>query len=291
MKRKDYGLLFAIISSFFSSIATVFAASAVKLLNPFALIAGINLLAGVFFIIVLKFYYKTDVLGVLRKNKKDIALTTFLRINIAQVILAFGLLYTEGIKAIFFTKIEPYFVLLWHWLYRREKIYRKQVLLLAIHLSGSFLLSTSGNIGILGKTQLGDLLVISAMAITAFAYGYATRLSKSIGSVASNGLTSLIGGTFTLPLLLIFPLPQFSAVGLSHLLLTAILLNIVGLTLWFEALKTVKGWIVSAVRAIGPIAGAGAAFVLFGQTLTQMQILGAIMVVATSFLITREHKE
>jgi len=55
------------------------------------------------------------------------------------------------------------------------------------------------------------------------------------------------------------------------------------------ATKTVKGWIVSTLRYVGPILGAPVAYFLLKETLTLNQIFGAAIVVATSFLIVREH--
>jgi probable blue pigment (indigoidine) exporter len=101
-----------------------------------------------------------------------------------------------------------------------------------------------------------------------------------------------IGGLILLPFAFLFSptLAWTSAIGWNYLIGYVIMFNVIGLTLWFAALKTVKGWIVSALRALGPIAGMPVAFLLFGETLTPIQIVGAAVVLATSFLIAREHK-
>ena len=61
------------------------------------------------------------------------------------------------------------------------------------------------------------------------------------------------------------------------------------MTMWLASLKSVKGWIVSALRAIGPIAGVPVAWLLFGEILTPIQILGGIIVLITSVVIAKEH--
>ena len=77
--------------------------------------------------------------------------------------------------------------------------------------------------------------------------------------------------------------------GWLYLILQAVLLTSVSLTLWFASLKSVKEWIVSSLRAVGPLVGAPFAFFFFGETLSPVQIVGAGIVLTTSFLIAREH--
>ena len=59
--------------------------------------------------------------------------------------------------------------------------------------------------------------------------------------------------------------------------------------LWYASLKTVQGWMVSALRALGPLLAAPVAFFLFGETLEPMQLVGAAIVLLTSLLMAREH--
>jgi probable blue pigment (indigoidine) exporter len=101
-----------------------------------------------------------------------------------------------------------------------------------------------------------------------------------------------IGGLVVLPLALaVSPLSSWNvfSLGWTYLIAFVLLFNVVGLTMWFASLKTVRGWMVSALRAIGPIAGAPFAWLLFGEILSPVQIIGALIVVSTSAIIAREH--
>lgn len=291
MKLKYYGLLFAILSPFFSSIATIFQAGATKLLTPLivASVGGIlGSIALLLFVIISR--EKIDIKKI-RNNWKDFSLMTLLRPLLGVTIFAFGLSATSAIKAIFFTKMEPYFVLGWYWLLKKEKIHRKYLILLAIHITGAILLSTGGKLGVFGKTQLGDLMVVVAMGFFSLSYIYGTRLSQKIGAKLSNSLTMGVAGILILPFALIFS-PTIAwtfSLGWKYLIAYIILFNVIGLTLWFASLKTVKGWMVSALRSIGPIVGAPVAYFLLGETLSMTQIFGGIIVLVTSALIAREH--
>lgn len=292
MKPIYYGLLFAILSPFFSSIATVFQSGATKLLTPLIVASIGGLLGGIALLSLVLLSKEKFNIKKIRKNLKDLTFMTFFRPVLGVTIFAYGLSMTGAIKAIFFTKMEPYFVLGLFWLLGREKIKIKHLILLTIHIIGAIVLSTGANFAAFGRAQFGDLLIISAMGLFALSYFYGTRLSRNLGAKISNSITLGIGGLILLPFALIFsPLNFFVSqpLGWTYLISYVILFNLIGLTLWFASLKTVKGWMVSALRSIGPLVGAPFAYFLFGETLSFIQIVGGVVVLITSALIAREH--
>jgi len=287
----DVGLAAGILSPLLSSIATIYFAQASKLVDPLLLSAFTGLLAGSVLLITLHFTKGLPKLHQLRAYAKDLATVTVLRFTLGQLLFAYGLSMTAGIKAIFFSKIEPYFVLLFDWIILKEKPKPRTLGLLAVHLTGAILLSTGGRLEF-GTAQLGDFLVILAMLCFGATYLKSARLSKGLGARASNGLSQFLGGSLLLPFaFFLFPSAGFgSSTGWLYFLVYVTLFHIISLTLWFVALKNVKGWIVSALRALGPLAGAPFAFLVFGETLTAVQLVGAAIVLTTSALITREHR-
>jgi len=291
MDIKYSGLILAILSPFFSSTSTIFQAQAVKFLNPI-IVASIGAILGSLILFFILFLRKEKInLGRIKKNYKEVIIMTVLRPLLGQLLLTFGLSLTTGIKAIFFTKTEPYFVLFWHWFLKKEKIKTSYLVLLAFHIIGAVVLSTGGNL-VLNKPQLGDLLIILAMGLFSLSYFYGKTLASNVGSQLSNAITLGIAGIILAPFIFLvkpFPYPTLHPTGWFYLLVSILLFNVIGLTLWFSSLKTVPAWIVSALRAIGPLAGAPIAYFLFRETITPLQGFGGIMVLLTSFLIAREH--
>ena len=292
MKKVKIGLLFAIISPILSTLATVFLAGATKLLTPLLAASISGIVGSAIILAYMKLTkHKIDIRKI-RKNRKDLGIMTMLRGTLGIAIFTYGLSLTDAIKAIFFTKVEPYFVLIFHWLLLKEKVKKEHVILLTIHVFGAILLSTGGNFMSFGKAQLGDFLVILTMGIFALSYIYGKRLSVKLGAKISNTVMLGMGGLILMPFALAFSptsITHFPTLGWGYLLLNIVLFNVIGLTLWFASLKSVKGWMVSALRSIGPIVGAPIAFLVFGVPLTIVQILGAGIVTATSALIAREH--
>jgi drug/metabolite transporter (DMT)-like permease len=287
----DYGIVSAILSPILSSIATIFKSGATKTLSPIAAGSLGSLIGGTIIIIILLLRKKRPTIKKISENRSDFLKLIFLRTTVGELFFVFGLSMTTAIKSIFFTKVEPYFVLFFSWASGKEKIKAIHLVMLTANIFGVLLLSTSGDFSELGSSQLGDFLIIVAMAFFAGSYFYGKKLSKKVGSMTTNGIAQFIGGIVLLPLmLLITPQAQLvSETGWVYLIVYVLLFNVVGLTLWYFSLKTVRPWIVSSLRAIGPLAGAPIAFFLFGEILTFVQIVGAVIVLASSSAIVYEH--
>ena len=129
------------------------------------------------------------------------------------------------------------------------------------------------------------------MAFFASSYNYGKRLSYNVGPISSNAISMIIASVILLPLLIVFTKPETfgSLMGWKYLLAYVILFNVISLTFWYASLKTVKGWIVSSLRYVGPILGAPVAYFLLEETLSPTQIFGAAIIIVTSFMIIREH--
>ncbi len=218
-------------------------------------------------------------------------LLIFTRVVIGKLLFTIGLGLTTGVKAIFFTKIEPYFVVLWFWLLNKESVKPRHIVLLFIHIIGAIVLSTSGELGKFGKAQIGDLFIIAAVAFGGLSYYPASNLTKRMGGVKTNIISLLAGGLILLPAAIIFSDSSVwkPSIGWLYLAADGFIFTTIGLTMWFVSLKTVKGWMVSALRAIGHLFGVPFAYFMFRETLSPTQFLGGAIVLVTSIIIVKEH--
>lgn len=284
-----YGLGAAILSPFFSSVSTIFKSEAAKDLSPLIVVSFGGIIGSIILFIIAAIRKEKISRKLLTNNLRDLGLLVILRFIIGEVFLTYGLANTSAIKAIFFTKIEPFFVLIMAWFILKEKIKARYLLLLTIHLFGAILLSTGG---IFLIPHLGDLLVIFGMFCFAATYISGKKISHSFGATLSSAIPMGVASLILFPLAIFSSyshLSSYSSKGWEYLFIYVILFNVLALTLWFFSLKAVKGWIVSALRYVGPILGAPVAYFMFGQTLNFNQIAGAGIIIATSFLIAKEH--
>jgi len=290
--EKDKAVSFAILSAVFSSLAIVIVSvGAHSGINPILFTALSGIIGSVFLLVLMKMGRERLTLAKIRRNWHDILGSLAFRGLLGTSILYVGLGITTGIEAIFFTKMEPYFVMFLDWITGKVKIRRYHVALLSIHLAGVFLLATGGSFS-LSHLEFGDLLIIFAVFCFAVSYRYGKRMSRNIGPKGSVVLTNGLGSIILLPIGLLISGVISHGLGSTawlFIITNAALSYVLSITLWFASLKETRGWIVSALRAVGPVAIAPVAFLFFGQTLGAGQIVGAGIIVVTAFLIAREH--
>lgn len=284
------GQMAAVASAAISGVSTVFAAGAIALLSPL-LVTGIGQLGGAVILSLAAWMAGRRLRREqLSQHKRDILSLILLRGVVSAGLFAVGLGMTESIKAVFFTKIEPYFVLAWGILVHKERHKPIEFGLLALHLFGALLLSTGGDLSRFGTSQLGDLCIILAMAVSGTTYTASRRLGDALGARNSSALIAGGGALLVLPFALLYDHTTLTAAPLTAwglLALHTLCFYVAALPLWFYALTRARGWIVSALRAVGPIAGAPVAWMLYGETLSTMQLAGGAVVIGTAALICR----
>ncbi len=291
--KKDKGILFAILSSITSSIGLIIAGIGTRLLTPLLFLSVVGIMGSIMLFAYIWITREKFSISEIKKNSKDLVSIIIYRSLIGQSLLFYGLSLSTGIVAIFFTKMEPYFVLIWGVILDKQKIDRKHFALLAIHLFGAFLLATGGVLSF-SNNEFGDLLIIIAAAMLALSYKSGTKLSNNLGPIVPGVVSYGISAIIILPIAIFLVASTHATLqpsGWFYAFLEALLFNVLAITFWFAALKTLKGWIASALRATGPIIAAPIAFIVFGQTLGAVQILGGLIVLATSFIITQENKK
>lgn len=293
MKPRDVGITFAILSAVIGSISSVLTSEGTKMISPLffasfgAIIPGLILLASLYFS-----KKKLNIIKNLSKFKSDFLKLIILRPIIGHVILLIGFSLTQPIRVIFFTRFEPIFVMLWGYFLFRERINSREILIVISMIFGGILLSSGGEFSSLTQASIGDLLIAVSMIFLSYSYFYAQKLSKKVGSRLTNSLALIIGGTVVIPFMLIFSGFNFSTDPSAwfYFLAYAIGFNVISLTLWYAALKTAKGWTVSALRTIGPITGASVAFLFFGNTLNIIQLIGAIIIISCVLVLAKFKK-
>jgi probable blue pigment (indigoidine) exporter len=283
-------IAYAIISSVLSSVATIFKVQGVRHVPPVLAAAG-----GVFFAGLLAF-----VLLALTKNLpswekiKQVRIPLFkvviCRAVVSNIIFTVGLSYTSGVEAVFLTKMEPYLVIFWSWVLDHKRPSGNHLALLLVHVAGAILLAV-GDSGFNGKVSwFGDLIIITAVVTAALSYRYAPQVTRVLHPTQTACLGELAGGLITLPVaLLISPLAfgPNEQLGWFYISIHSILFYVLAMSFLYASLNGIEGWLSSALRATGPVIATPIALLFFGETLTLLQLFGALVVLVTSALISR----
>lgn len=255
--------------------------------------AGLQpLLAGLLYVVFHLPRLGPPSFAAIQGHRRALISLILLRGVIGSLLICYALLLTPSIKVMFFTKLEPYLILFWLWLLQGSVIARGQGVLLTLHVLAAIILSTDGILSV-DQSSWGDLLILAAVALFAYTYLGAAKLSQALGPTHLNGLVNLSSGILLLP----FTLLAFGALGhfgtfsgWGNLVLTVLLFNVGAMELQFRSLHFIPSWLSSALRAVGPVLAAPVAYLLYGQTLSPLQIGAAVVVVGTSALLSIERR-
>lgn len=283
-------ILFAILSSILSSVATVFKVEGVQYINPLVASSVGVLFAGV---LTLAYLFATRDLPSWRSlvsARHPLLMLTLCRPILSNTIFTIGIAYSSAVEAVFLTKMEPYLVIFWAWLLDRKRPSGNHLALLLIHVAGAILLSV-GNGGLHGGVSwFGDLIIVCAVVTAALSYRYAPRVTTHLKPLQVAAVAETLGGFATLPLIFLAPPLTFShqeMVGWMYISVHSILFYILSISLLYASLQGIEGWLSSALRATGPLVATPIALLFFGDTLTPTQFAGALIVLVTSALISK----
>lgn len=283
------GVAAVIAASVLSSVGWVLEGEAVLRLSPLSVACVSHLLGAAFLIVFARMRSSAPSIQKLKAHGGRLVLYGIIRNAGCTLLFATCLTLTSSAKVMFLTKIEPYLILLIEWLIYKQKIVRSQVGILALHILGAVLLSTGGEINLSGAV-LGDLILVTAILINALYYRPAQSLARDLGSMWASGLSQLVGGFVLLPFMLLFSTSFLhvegeAGIGWLYVVATVLVFYVASTSLWFYSLQSVPAWMNSALRCVGPVVAAPIAWLAFNQTLSRLQMLGALMVVATSAMM------
>ncbi len=257
--------------------------------------AGLASLLSVVFLFILSKILKEKIeLRKLFTYKRDMFLLVLTRSLIGTLLLIIGFSVVAAVRVVFLVRLEPILVFVISIFLLKEKVKTRKVGLLIVLLFGALVFTTDGSFDVLAKITIGDLIVVSALLFLAYSYIPSSKLSKKV-----NPSTLTIGANilpiFVFLFLALFFVPEqiiLDANSFYLVLAYTITFYVLGLFLWFKALKSVKPWIVASILSLEPIAGALLAFFWLGQILSVVQVIGgAIMIVATYFIARENFKK
>jgi drug/metabolite transporter (DMT)-like permease len=189
----------------------------------------------------------------------------------------------------------PIFVTLFAWRLWNEPLTPRKIIAVLAAFLGCALVARAYDPGALQLNGIGVLIAAAA----GFTYALFTILSKYLSTRASPWTTvtySLVFGSLFLLPLQFFPIPGLGEPGYEVLAnepraWLALLGLCLGPTLGSYALfniglKTVQAGVASVIATIEPIVAVIAGYVLFGQTLEPLQLVGAVIIIAAGLSLT-----
>ncbi len=239
-----------------------------------------------FFLFIFGFFEKTDFkkefLSLKRKDIFDLALIGVLISGFAMTIRLFGLLGSTATNSGIFQGVSILSTVLFSFFLLNERPTKKLLLLIFVMILGVFLLSTNGKLII---PKQGDLLLILSLAIPGFTNTYAKSLMNRLNSYTVS-FGRILFGFLSLVVLAMFFKIDFTLSFYELLLLAgAGFILALRIRLFYESINLTNASYGATFLLLGALLTPILAFFTLGETLSPIQMLGAILIIGASYLL------
>ncbi len=276
-------LLLAIIFWGLSFVATKVA---LKSFTPFCLIFFRFFVASLFFGWLLQ---RTGYPTLNRQNLKGLTLLAIFQPGLYFTFETLGLQYTSATKTSLIIATIPIVVLFLSILFLKEKVRWVNTLGIVISIVGvSLLIFGSDNQEALAGAILGDLLIAGAVLSAAVYMIIARHLGQTITPIQLTGMQIIFGAVIFLPAFLYdLPTVNWGAVtgeGIAALVALTIFATIGAFLCYNYALHRIPAARAAVCLNGIPVVTALGAWLLLGETVTLLQLIGGIIVLAAVVL-------
>ncbi|NOR24426.1 MAG: EamA family transporter [Desulforhopalus sp.] len=259
---------------------------ALQSFTPFCLIFFRFFSAAIFFMILL---WRTGFPALTRKNINSLVLLAIMQPGLYFLFETTGLQYTSATKTSLIIATIPIVVLVLSAIFLKERLRPLNILGIAFSLAGVALLVFGGQLQTESKGMLiGDILIFGAV-LAASAYMIMTRrLGESLTSLQITGMQIIFGAVLFFPAFL-WDLPKLNWQAVSNesliaLIVLTIFATIVAFICYNYALTRIPA-AQAAVCINGiPLVTACGAWIILGETLAPVQLMGGALVLAAVIL-------
>lgn len=254
-------------------------------LEPLSFAAGSALFSGIFSFLYLLASGRTGELKEL--DKKMWLYIILLSLIVASLSKIFFFLAQSMVTATntgFLMRISPVFALLFGYIFLKEKLTKRHILVIMVMIFGAYLLASGGSITI----GFGEALLLFVAVFIGLDHAFSRKLIKM--GVSPGTLTSLRLIVAAIALSPLFMFSSFSLIGWTGYLLSGLL---VFLSIFFRniGLKHVKAGIGSSILLLSPVFSAIMGIGFLDEKVVYLQLAGGVIILAGAYLLSRIKSE
>ena len=264
---------------------------AVKEITPFLFAFLRNLIAS---IVLLPFYLRQR-----KKNEqqpipyKKVVFMGLSGITFFYAFFNLSLVYTSASTGAMIQGMMPVAVAVPAVLFLKEKLSRGTILGILLSVIGVILVGFIGDDGDSVNNVLGNILMI----LSVFAWAIYTVISKSIKGndpLVITALSTFFGTAFLIPTLAVElwdqQIPSITPKACAAIIYLGVFASALSFLLYDKALKTLSAAQVGNFMNLDPVIGAVIAVLFLKDTITGLQIIGGILVLAGVWLSSKPFK-
>jgi drug/metabolite transporter (DMT)-like permease len=265
----------------------VFGKFVVTEMTPLSLTFTRWLFASAILLVIANFWEKPDWGRVLKNWPSLIGLALF-GLAAYNMLLYYALHFTSPTNASLVNSFNPGLIAVVSAIYLREKVTRTQVLGILVSFLGVLSIMTKGNLLQVFTMQynIGDVLMILAVAAWTI-YSMIGKKLTSVPPITSTALSGVIASAIMAPLAISqgFDLTHLSAVALTGIAYIAIFPSVFSFIFWNIGIKEIGPSKSGIFLNLNPVFTAAISWLL-GQRITNVQVLGGLLVFAGVYITT-----
>ncbi len=286
MHRSQFGVLAALIAAFFMGLANPFGKLAADAVDPLVLATFVTLIAsGALAVLLLIQGVRTDKL-------KQLKFRTFFDLGILGhgipvILVLVALKATTAMNVLFLSRTEIFFATILGVLLLKERISRNQLIGIFVGFVGVFIFAT--------ELKITSFNIFDLMAVLAgFFWAHYDVVVRRVGEKISSLEIVAIRNISALPLLiilLIFSNKELAIPQTSYLdaAIFGLSMFVVGVFAYNAAIKRIGVWKAAVpTHLLSVVFGAVFTFLILGETLSDMELIGAAAIILGTFLALKK---
>ncbi len=202
-----------------------------------------------------------------------------------------SLSYTTVANSVVLVTMNPIFVGLFSYLFLRERMTIQLIGGIVLSVAGSLVLTLSGTGSAnptvpIDNALLGNLLALSGAVMASFYIIIGSKIRKKRDLISYITVVYSIAAVVLLltSIVLALPFSGYKPASYLYMFLLALLPQMVGHTSFNWALKYLRSSMVAIVTMGEPVGATILAYLMFGETLTPMQIAGILLIFIAIYL-------
>lgn len=198
-----------------------------------------------------------------------------------------GLSHTTATNAAFIMSLSSMAVVMFAFLILKEKTHKRFYAIVLMMIGGVYLVTTGG---VQLLPRIGDIIIFGLAFLIGFMQVYGKRVLKTLSVLETSFGRSLVGMIFLGLLIPIFSPGGFSTIPSFPVLLLVMANGITfssSIMLFYKALQVEGASNTGMFALLVPVFTAGLGYSLLGERLNIYQVIGGLVILGGSFLISR----
>lgn len=235
--------------------------------------------------LILLVYLWQQEIKLFRGNMRIMILASFL--NAIRMFFYFlAIKHTSLANATIILYTWPIFAALFGYIFLKERIKSSHALLMLLSFIGIIIVYSQNEISFNNNDFLGMSSMLLAAIVYASTFIIFKKESKNYNQYETVFYQNLIGAIIFLPFLFINePFPALDQIGIA--IFFAILIGLIGFSLFFSALKELKASVVSGISYMEVVSAIFFGIIFFHETLTWQILVGGSIIMVSTYLMKR----